>query len=89
MALKHSGARKSQSTIALLGCSIPDLKSYLESKFLPGMTWDNRSSWHIDHRKACAKFDLTDVDQQRQCFHYSNLRPLWAVDNLRKGSKDE
>ena len=48
------------------------------------MSWENMGEWHLDHIRPCASFDLTDPDQQRQCFHYSNLQPLWASDNLSK-----
>lgn len=85
-ALKNKGV-KSSSTVKLLGASIPFVRGYLESKFLPGMGWHNHGEWHIDHRRPCASFDLSDPEQQRACFHYSNLQPLWAVDNLRKGVK--
>ncbi len=81
------GARKSAPATSLCGCSIEALKKYLESKFLPGMTWENRGEWHIDHIRPCASFDLRDPEQQRQCFHYTNLQPLWAVDNMKKGAK--
>jgi hypothetical protein len=43
--------------------------------------------WHIDHIVPCESFDLTDPAQQGQCFHFSNLQPLWARENLRKGTK--
>lgn len=87
LALK--GKSKSSPTLKLLGCSVEELRLYLESKFLPGMTWKNRGrfGWHIDHIRPCASFDLTDVEQQKQCFHYTNLQPLWARDNLSKGKK--
>jgi hypothetical protein len=73
----------------LIGCSSEKLISHLESKFLDGMTWKNYGlrGWHIDHIKPCSVFNLTKVEEQRRCFHYSNLQPLWAKDNLRKGSK--
>ena len=85
------GINKSASTQELLGCSVDEFVSYLESKFTDGMTWENRgrSGWHIDHIRPCATFDLTDPEQQRQCFHYTNLQPLWAKQNLSKGSKLE
>lgn len=60
---------------------------HLESQFEPGMTWENRRKWHIDHIIPCAAFDLTDTEQQRACFHYTNLRPLWASENISKGTK--
>jgi hypothetical protein len=81
------GFNKKSTTSALLGCSICECRQYLESKFLPGMSWDNYGlyGWHIDHIRPCASFDLTDPEQQKQCFHYTNLQPLWAYDNLQKG----
>ena len=82
-----TGYRKSAKTLVLLGCSIPELKAHLERQFLPGMTWANRSAWHIDHIRPCSSFDLLDPEQQRCCFHFSNLQPLWAADNLRKSDK--
>jgi hypothetical protein len=77
---------KSKRTEELLGCSIKFLKKHLESQFKPGMTWDNHTihGWHIDHVRPCNLFNLSDPKQQEQCFHYSNLQPLWAKDNLRK-----
>jgi len=73
-----------RSTIGpLVGCSPTELKAHIEALFQPGMSWENygRGGWEIDHIKACAGFDLTDSDQCRACFHYSNLRPLWFKDN--------
>jgi len=78
--------KKYQSSMEI-GCSIDELCLYIESKFLSGMTWENHGEWHIDHIKPCCSFDLTDPKQQKECFHYSNLQPLWAVDNLKKGGK--
>lgn len=73
----------------VLGCSLDVLKVYLESKFTDDMSWDNygRYGWHIDHIKPCALFDLTNPEEQKQCFHYTNLQPLWAKDNLTKHKK--
>ena len=66
-----------------------ELKIYLESLFQEGMTWDNYNfyGWHIDHIIPIASFDLSDPEQQKKCFHYTNLQPLWASDNLQKGVK--
>ena len=79
---------KSASTMALIGCTVPELVAHLQSLFQDGMFWQNhnRDGWHIDHIRPCVSFDLSDPEQQRQCFHYTNLQPLWAGDNLRKGS---
>jgi hypothetical protein len=87
-AMKRSGARKSAATRELIGCTIPELRAHLESQFRPGMTWENYGPvWHIDHRRPCASFDLLDPAQQRVCFHYTNLQPLFAEENLKKGAK--
>ena len=78
---------KSAHTRELLGCTIDELWTHLESQFKPWMTRENHGLWHIDHIRACAKFDLSDPAQQRECFHYSNLQPLWAHENFSKGVK--
>jgi hypothetical protein len=78
---------KSSSTLELLGCSTYDFLKYMESKFMDGMNWDNYGQWHIDHIKPCSSFDLTNPEQQKLCFHYSNLQPLWAKDNISKSDK--
>ena len=86
--LKQFG-KKATQTSQLIGCTVTELRQHLEVQFIDGMTWDNygRHGWHVDHIRPCASFDLTDPEQQRQCFHYTNLQPLWAVDNIRKGAK--
>jgi hypothetical protein len=80
---------KSNNTLGLLGCSIKELRVHLESKFAEGMSWENYGlhGWHIDHIRPCASFNLSTHKDQEVCFHYSNLQPLWAADNLRKGDK--
>ena len=71
----------------MLGCSISFLKIFLEAKFKEGMTWENHGEWHIDHIKPCASFNLLNDDEQKKCFNYTNLQPLWALENLSKGFK--
>ena len=83
LALK--GNPKLSTTMKLVGCSIEKLKKYLEKQFTEGMTWSNYGKWHIDHIRPCASFDLSKPKEQRKCFHYKNLQPLWAEDNLKKG----
>jgi hypothetical protein len=78
---------KSYKTIEMLGCTIQHFKIHLETRFTEGMTWDNYGKWHIDHIKPCASFNFNDPKQQKECFHYSNLQPLWAIDNIRKSDK--
>ena len=80
---------KAGSTVRDLGCTILELKQYLESKFHPGMTWENHSKygWHIDHIIPLSSFDLTDREQFLKACHYTNLQPLWAEENLRKHAK--
>jgi hypothetical protein len=80
---------KTGSTVEMLGCSIPELKRHLESKFTEGMNWDNygRFGWHIDHIIPCSAFNISDKKEQFKCFHFSNLQPLWAEDNLKKHAK--
>jgi hypothetical protein len=78
---------KSDRTMNLLGCSIEYFIAYLQSKFEDGMTLENYGEWHIDHIRPCSSFDLTCHIQQKQCFHYTNLQPLWQKDNLIKSDK--
>ena len=84
-ALKHNF--KSGSAVRDLGCSVEFLKQHLESQFQEDMTWKNYGQWHIDHKKPLASFDLTDRKQFLKACHYTNLQPLWAADNIRKGVK--
>ena len=78
--------QKIGSAVKDLGCTIQQLKQHLESKFQPGMSWDNHTldGWHIDHIKPLSSFDLSDRKQLLEACHYTNLQPLWAKDNLSK-----
>jgi len=81
------GLPKVDNTKVLIGCSMKELRQHLELRFTEDMTWDNYGDWHMGHIKPCCQFDLTKPEQQRKCFSYKNLQPLWAADNLRKGGK--
>jgi len=81
------GKDKSMATLKLLGCSIEQFKKHLQSLFKLGMTLENHGEWHIDHIRPCSSFDLSDPKQQSVCFHYTNLQPLWARENLKKHAK--
>jgi hypothetical protein len=87
VALKRQNAEKYSGLNDVLGCSWEHFIKHLESKFVFGMTWNNRPLWHIDHIKPCCSFDLTKPEEQRICFNYTNLQPLWAKDNLIKNGK--
>lgn len=82
-----NGNTKSLPTMFLIGCEVDYLMYHIQEKFTDGMSWDNHGLWHIDHIKPCSKFDLTKESEQLICFNYTNLQPLWALDNLKKGSK--
>lgn len=88
-AMKGIGITRSKKSFELLGVSDMDFFwNYLESKFKPGMTRENYGKeWHIDHIIPCIAFDLTKEENQKMCFHYTNLQPLWARENLQKSSK--
>lgn len=88
-ALKRKGLRKTYRTLSLLGCTAPQFIRHIERQFKKGMSWDNRPRWHIDHIRPCASFDLSDPEQQKICFHYSNLRPIWKSENMRKHARQE
>lgn len=85
----HGDGRKTRSVIDLIGCSMADLTARLEQRFKPGMSWANHGDWHVDHIRPCASFDLADPEQQRACFHWSNLQPLWAAENQSKGARHD
>jgi hypothetical protein len=78
---------KGRRTTELLGCDLPTLQAWLRAQFKRGMRWGNYGKWEIDHRQPCSSFDLTKPEQQRACFHYSNLQPLWKSENRKKHAK--
>lgn len=79
--------QKGGSAVRDLGCSVSQLKKHLESQFLVGMSWDKLGKIHIDHKIPLSSFDLTDKNQLLKAVHYTNLQPLWAEDNYKKGNK--
>ncbi len=87
-ALRRGGLKKTCGTLELLGCSWADFVVHIERQFLPGMSWDNKHLWQIDHVKALSKWDLTDPVQLAAACNFRNLAPLWAEDNARKGNRD-
>lgn len=85
------GAIKGGKIWDLIGCSPDNLNIYLQSKFEVGMTWENygkgEGQWSVDHIIPCSLFDLTRPEHQKICFHFSNLQPMWHVENIRKGNR--
>ncbi len=81
--------QKAGSAVADLGCTILEFRAYLESKFSPGMTWRNwsRTGWHLDHIIPLKNFDLSIREEYLKACHYTNIQPMWALDNLKKGAK--
>ena len=84
--VKNALVGKLDKTASILGCSIAEFRDHLASKFQSGMTWANHGTWHLDHITPVARFDLTDPEQQRLCFHWSNYQPLWSADNMSKAA---
>lgn len=84
-------ARKAAKTTTLLGCTVAELAAHLEGQFTEGMTWENQGvfGWHIDHIIPCASFDLSDPEQQKKCFHFRNLQPMWQLYNISKSDNLE
>ena len=83
-AIKRRGTKKLIKTEELLGCELEFFKIYLENLWEDKMNWDNygKNGWHIDHIKPCISFDLTQEEEQKKCFHYTNLQPLWATTKI-------
>lgn len=79
------GTQKSAPFLVLLGCDRNALRAHLEGQFTSGMSWENYGQWHVDHIQPLSAFDVMDPAQQRAACHYTNLQPLWALDNLTKG----
>jgi hypothetical protein len=72
-----------QKTKELLGCGMDYFKQFIEDKFLPEMSWENHGEiWELDHIKPCASFNLLDIEQQKECFHYTNFQPLFKTTEI-------
>ena len=83
--LKTKNMTKKNTTFEIVGCTPQQLKEHLEKQFVDGMNWENRSEWHIDHIIPLSSAK-TEEEVYKLC-HYTNLQPLWAEENLRKGNK--
>lgn len=82
--LRKNIVSKTEQTFDLLGITIHEFMDYLKAQFTEGMSFDNYGQWHLDHKKPCYYFDLTKIEDRKACFHYTNIQPMWAKDNLIK-----
>lgn len=80
---------ESEKAIALVGCNAFEFWCHIHEQLTDGMTWDNYGEWELDHIHPCSKFDLTDEDECKACFCYTNVQPLWKADNKAKGSRTD
>jgi hypothetical protein len=84
--LKKNNFKKNSKFIEILGCSLENFKLYFESKFTKDMSWDLMGKEiHIDHIIPCAS--AKTEEEMIKLFHYTNLQPLWAKDNMSKSDK--
>lgn len=86
-ALRNCFRTPGDATVKLVGCTVVEFMAHMENRFSEGMGWHNFGLWHIDHIRPCASFDLRLEKERLKCFHFSNLQPLWAKENMSKGSK--
>lgn len=80
-AFRGQGLKKNSKSALLLGMSVKEFQTAMEKLFWPGMSYKNRHKWQLDHIRPCSDFDLSNPEQQKACFHFSNWQPLWADDN--------
>lgn len=85
LSITNRGYTKKSKTYSILGCDFDQFMNHIEQGFIDGMNWDNRDQWHIDHIVPLAT--AQSEEDVIRLNHYTNLRPLWAIDNLRKGSR--
>lgn len=83
--IKRQGYKKTSKTFEILGCSFEEFKKHLENQFTEGMSWDNFGEWHIDHIYPVSL--AVDENHLIKLNHYTNLQPLWAIDNIKKSNK--
>lgn len=84
-----AGSKAGRAWESLVGYDLPALKLHLEQQFSDGMTWATMGQWHIDHIVPLSAFKITgpDCPEFKAAWALSNLRPLWAADNLKKRAR--
>ncbi len=87
IAIKKKFWQKNTNFIKIIDCSLQELKEYIEKQFKPGMSWENHglNGWHIDH--IIPLNSAQNLDNLYKLNHYTNLQPLWASENYKKGHK--
>ena len=85
--IRRMGYTKRSKTQQILGCSFEEFKLHIENQFAPGMSWDNRDHWHLDHKDPISL--ATTEEEVIRLNHYKNFQPLWAEDNRSKGNKTD
>jgi len=81
--LKINKTKKTNSVLKLLGCTLVEFRQHLEQQFKPEMNWSNHGTvWEIDHIIGCTKFNLTIIEEQAKCFHYTNTQPLFKTTEI-------
>jgi hypothetical protein len=83
--VKNKSLSKKSNLVDILGCSFEDFFTHLSDQFTEGMSWDNYGEWHIDHIRPVSEAET--MDDVVSLNHYTNLQPLWAIDNLKKYNK--
>jgi len=83
-AMKKSGQQKNNKTSSFIGCDVEYIKKWFEFQFTDTMNWETFHLWHIDHVNPCNAYNLSNIEEQLKCFHWTNLRPCWINDNLSK-----
>jgi len=87
-AIRRNSGKKAFKTMELIGCSVQRAREHIESQFTPEMSWENQGTyWEIDHIIPISSFNLTNLEEQKRCFHYTNLRPLHWLENRKKNNR--
>lgn len=82
---EYTNHKKKTKTQQILGCTYKEFKIHIENQFTEGMSWDNRSEWHLDHITPVS-WGKTE-EEIIALNHYTNFQPLWAIDNMKKGNR--
>jgi hypothetical protein len=85
--LNKNNIERNHEYMTLIGCNAEDLKEHLQKQLKDNMTFENYGEWEIDHIKPISLFNLNNENELFECFNYTNLQPLWKLDNIKKSNK--